>query len=309
MNERIVDRTDPDPGVVPEPGSLSLAVLGLFGMLRLWNRRRAAGAAVLASAALALGLSFSAGATVITGASSAYGESVAVQGATASAVASYSSGPLPVASGNASPPYAQTSSALSAALPAFILIESLTVNAASDVDGAPGARFAESDAMVVNLLAFLGLTATTVHSTARVSGDFGALSAFGTTTLTNFAIPSLGITVPTDNPAPNTVIYESAPVGSQGITITLNQQTEVCGIATCSLSVNAIDIFLHSFPVPDAFLITAIGHIYIGHAEASLTAVAGPAAPVPESGTLALLASGLIGWRVLKWLKGEVASG
>ena len=129
-------------------------------------------------------------ATVISGDSAAFGEAVSLTltPLTGPSVG-ITSGPLPTVSGNAPPPYNNTDTVLSASVADVLTTGVLTVNAASNVDGLPGARFAAADATVNNLSILNAfISAITIQSAAGISGDFGALVPTGTTTLVGISI-------------------------------------------------------------------------------------------------------------------------
>src|SRR5688572_29571861 len=87
----------------------------------------------LFSGVVALGYAPAAKALVISGSSLAFGESVDLTGAL-----TLTSGPTPVASGTAPPPYANSDLLASATVGAILTTDLLEVNASSDVDGSPG---------------------------------------------------------------------------------------------------------------------------------------------------------------------------
>jgi hypothetical protein len=231
-------------------------------------------------------------ATVISGSSSAFGESVSL---TLTPFIGpdvvITSGPLPTVSGNAPPPYNLTDSLLSASVGNVLTTGVLIVNASSNVDGLPGIRFAAADATVndlsLSILTALAVSATTIQSTAEVSGDFGALVRTGTTTIEGISVngsPVIDLT-----PAPNTVLLNAL-----GITIILNEQTPSGnGIDNADLEVNALHI---SFVDVPAILGTTLGllngDIIISHSEAALIAEPN-VVDVPEPGSLLLLAGGI----------------
>jgi hypothetical protein len=127
------------------------------------------------------------------------------------------------------------------------------------------------------------LEATTIQSTAEVSGDFGALVRTGTTTLEGLSI--LGIPVLDVTPAPNTVLLELL-----GITIIANEQTITGdGISAAGIEVNALHII---FDDAVAGLGLLSGNIIISHSEAELIAEPN-IVDVPEPGSLLILASGI----------------
>jgi hypothetical protein len=232
-------------------------------------------------------------ATVVSGSSSAYGESVSL---TLTPLLPgpnvvVTSGPLPTVSGSAPPPYNLTDSVLTLSIANVLSTGVLTVNASSDVDLLPGPRFAAADATVndlsLSILTALGVDATTIQSTAEVSGDFGALVRIGTTTFEGLSIggfPVLDLT-----PAPNTVLLDLL-----GISIIANEQIITGdGISNAGLEVNALHIsFLNVPAILGSTLGTLTGDIIISHSEAELTAEPN-IVDVPEPGSLLILASGI----------------
>lgn len=247
--------------------------------------KRRLSANFLAIAALCLSFPFNAGATVTASSSSAYGEFVDLTITPFHGVAAtIASGPLPAVSGSAPAPYHLTDSALSTNVAPFLSTGLLTVNANSDVDSLSGNRNAGADATVNGLsvlLSSLGidLKATTVQSTATVSGDFGTFNAIGTTTLEGLTIGGVASLFVT--PAPNTIL-----LGLPGLTITLNEQTTSGSLpGSFGIGVNAIHVDFNNFLAPDLSLVN--GDIFIAHSQASMMGV------VPEPETYAMLLAGL----------------
>ena len=198
------------------------------------------------------------------------------------------SGPLPTVAGTAPPSYNNNNSAASAlvssALTGQILQTGLlTVNAASSV---PGSDTASASATVNNLeidivgnLPLLTIDATTVQSTANISGTCGSsLTATGTTTIENATVGgSLGVGLSISlNPPPNTVLLDLL-----GIRVVLNEQILAGdGVNSRSLTVNAIHITLDIIQ-PVLFLLgidVLSGDIIISHSQAQLQCSAGGSA-------------------------------
>jgi hypothetical protein len=244
-----------------------------------WRVVRSLGVALLSGS-----LAGPASALVIGGASLAYGEQVDL----AALLLNVADGPQPEASGSAPAPYAASDDALSLDLAAgTIRSGALLVNAASDVDGAPGARSASADASVESfgiggaLSALIALSSTTVGSSAQVTAD-GALAAAGDAVLEDLAISVLGtpLAIPA-SPAPNTVLLDAG-----GIRIVLNEQLlSGDGTSGLALAVNALRIEFTNAVLGLGLL---NGQIVIAHSEASLAAVPEP------SGALLALAAGLL---------------
>jgi hypothetical protein len=249
---------------------------------------------VIVAGLCAAGFSFTAPAVVISGSSSSYGESVALTGALI-----VTSGPLPTAGGTAPLPYTDgPNSLVSASAPPVLSTGVLTVNAASNVDGLPGSRFASADATVnglaVNLvdpistLSLLSLGATTVFSNAMVSGEFGGLTGVRNTLLTGATLTVAGVPIVLlAAPLANTVAFNGG-----GLQILLNEQPTAGGdgLTAESIVVNAIHISFANF----AFGLGVLnGDIIVSHSQAALTATATPPAAVPAPGTWMILVAGL----------------
>jgi len=260
------------------------------------------------AALFALALSTPSLATVLTGTSSSYGESVSLTVTPlVGVVATVGSGPLPAVGSSAPAPYALSSTVLSVTVTGLLSTGVLVADASSNVDGGAGVKSASADATVNNLniglfdnslipVELLALTATTVQSTASVSGDFGALAGTGTTTiegLTLFGSPVLTITPPANDTILNAL----------GIKVVLNEQTVTGDGATNSfIGVNAIHIsFTNVLGVVAGNVGLINGDVIIDHSEARLTArPGGSEGSVPEPTSLALLASGLAGLRLIR---------
>lgn len=240
----------------------------------------------LGATALSLSFSFNVGATVLTGTSSAYGEFVDLTVTPFLGTAAIiTSGPLPAVSGSAPTPYNLNNSALSASVPPFLSTGLLSVNASSDVDTLSGFRNTGADATVNDfsiLLSSFGidLRATTVQSTAAVTGDFGTFSAVGTTTFEDLTIN--GVAFLFINPMPNTILLDVP-----GLTITLNEQITSGNLPGSSgIAVSAIHADFNNFLAPDLSLVN--GDIFISHSQAAMMGV------VPEPETYTMLLAGLV---------------
>lgn len=228
-----------------------------------------------------------ASALVIGGSSLAYGEQVDLL---AALILSIDSGPLPQVSGSAPAPYSDSNAGLSLNLNAGTITSgTLSVNAASNVDGGPSARSASADATVESLgvggvlAALLTLTSTTIGSSAEVTGNIGALGASGGAVLEDLAISVLGVplVIPVD-PAPNTVLIDSA-----GVRIVLNEQSSSGdGVNVRGIEVNAIHVEFTNAALGLGLL---NGDIVISHSEAALSAI-----PEPSVVPLAALAAGVL---------------
>jgi len=252
----------------------------------------------LATAALTLilaaGFSTAGYAGAITGASTGEGESIGltlvpiIPGANVT----ITSGPLPVASGTAPGAYNVSNSAASVSVLGVLSTGILNVAASSNVTGnvdAPG--FAQSSAVVnalsLNILSLLGISAATISTSANVSGGYGALVATGGTTIENLVIAGLGAFGATITPSANDVVLNVL-----GVTITLNKQT-ITGDGTSNLSMitDGIDIeFNNAIAIINGVTGDLIGAIDIGISEASLTAIPDS---VPEPSSLAGIVTGL----------------
>ncbi|MGG7054209.1 PEP-CTERM sorting domain-containing protein [Nitrosomonas sp. ANs5] len=210
----------------------------------------------------------------------------------------------------------------------------LTTQANSNVDGLPGNLTTGASAAVnqldigVPLLNLLGLSATTLQSTAQVTGDFGSLMATGNTILQETNLNLLGGLVSLDLGAYTgennqildvniDVIADILTSGTAGITssllsglsIILNEQIEDCTNGFCSLAVNAMRISFDNFSHTGLFAslapllgatventLTLNGDIIISHSYAMMEAIQDPLPPagqVPEPGSLALVALAL----------------
>lgn len=213
--------------------------------------------------------------------SSAFGESVdLVLIPTVGSGIQLSSGPIPTASGAAPPAYSdqdtQVSVTVSSPQTGQVLGTGLLiVEASSTVPGSDSVTAAATvNGLDFDLIGLLTLDATTVRSTATVTGPCGgALIATGTTLLEGATAGSslgagLGVSA---SPGPNTVLLDTS-----GVRVVLNEQSQGGnGTASRSLTVNAIHITLNNVTLAGIGVVS--GDIIIAHAEAEL-ACATPAA-------------------------------
>lgn len=181
----------------------------------------------------------------------------------------------------------------------------LTGYAASDVDGGSGVRFASAtgtvdDATVnagtgtvLNLIGsmVLGLSSTTLSSSALVSGDYGAFTPMGSSIIEGASLQVAGLNLITldANAAPNTLVDPLGALSLLGLTVMLNEQMTNCTAASCGIAVNALHLIFNDFAVGSGLL---NGDIIFGHAEANLVATPS-AVPVPTAAWL--FGSGLLG--------------
>lgn len=204
-------------------------------------------------------------------------------------------------------------------------------NAQSNVDGSRGSKFATATGGVNDLelgvanaellsvigapvqVPFLTIQAGTLQSTSTVSGDFGALTATGESTIQNLAIRLAGVELNLTallteaeadfNLDANGVLSVGANTkllslgGLAGLDLTLNKQVTIGDestdyeLQTTALSFSFDGVQLGGIPL---LTDTLNGGIELGYSSASLTAV-------PEPGTmaaLALLGCGAIGKRM-----------
>lgn len=270
---------------------------------------------------LTMSLAGTVDATVISGSSAGYGAYVDVS-ALAGAL-SLAAGPVPSgASGSAPATYSLNATQASLGLTDNACITAvlgvctlyaavgvqtglLSGDAASDVDGGSGSRFASAMGEVdnagvnagtgtlLNLFSTLtlGLSSTTLASTAQVSGDYGAFSATGSSIIegASLQVAGIGLIALDANAAPNTFVDPLGALSALGLTVVLNEQTSNCAAVSCDIAVNALRLGFTNFALGTALL---NGDIIFGHSEAQL--VASPSA-VPVPAAVWLFGSGLMG--------------
>jgi len=161
----------------------------------------------------------------------------------------------------------------------------LEVAAASDVDGAPGIRFAEASAelksLAVDIPFLFSLELSALSAEARSEGEAGALVSVGEAVLGSLSL-EVGGDVVFDRalaPDPNTAILPGL-LGPLGIEIVLNEQTRRGdGVTETGIAVSALHVQI-AHPL-------LRGEIVVSHAESRLLAV-----PAPGAGLLVLVGLG-----------------
>lgn len=184
----------------------------------------------------------------------------------------------------------QLAPALEVSVSTGLLVSSVS----SNVDGTAGSKFAmassstdELDTTVDALLSIidvLNLSASTITSSATVTGTPGSFVAVGSSYIENLFLDTT-LTSPLfvdiyDNLGPNQILLDLA-----GITLTLNKQSSDCGVSYCNISVDAIDLTFNNAVFG---ALTLNGSIKVGHSFAELAAV-----PVPEASTYGMMLAGL----------------
>ena len=237
-------------------------------------------------------------ATVISGSSSAFDDSINLLVTAGPLVTSVTSGPLVAVSGSAPPPYNTPNGLASASvLGGFLTTGIITANANSNVDSTAGIKSAMGTVTINNLsigglLAGFGITATTLQSTATSSGDYGALSSTGSTTISNLVIDGTPFLVVT--PAANDVLLNAG-----GIEVIANAQTTTGdGISSTGITTDGLEVILSGITGTINGITGSIsGDIIIDQSRSALNAMAGspPPSGVPEPSSLPVLAAGLLG--------------
>ncbi len=257
--------------------------------------KRVSLSASLLAAVVALPLATTAAkAAVIPFTSNASGESVSLTlTPTIGSVVSVTSGPLPFTSGNGAATYSNSNTAVSASVTGVLSTGALSVDAAGAVSGASAMASADATVNGINIAILnglanvLGLTATSVQSTANVQGPFGTLANAGTTTIAGLTLNGLALGGASFVPGVNDIILNAL-----GVTVTLNKEV-LTGTAASgeSLAVNAIDVSFNNVLATLSGTTGLLnGTIDIGNSFASITA---NATAVPEPASLALLAGSL----------------
>jgi hypothetical protein len=234
-------------------------------------------------------------ATVISGASSAFDATVVLQIPALSV--DVDEGPVTSLSGVAPPPYSLSASETTGFSHNGVVFDAaLTATfssaVSSDVDGAAGTRTTDAEGgiedVTITFTAFsteiLRVEISQIIGSASVTGDFGSLSASGSTAPIDVTVMVAGWSpwVYSLTPTPNQQLVDNGVVRIVG-----NEQIVTCagpvgGSDTCQIEVNALHVYIDG--MVNGFYTQ--GEAVVGHAFAMMTAV-------PEPGTLVLLAFGL----------------
>ena len=288
--------------------------------LKMYLPFRLQAAAALGAAALAAGLFGSAapaGAAVLGASAEAYGLDVDLNVDAGLVNVGVGIGPLPsgVNASSGSPFQDDASVVLadvdldaSALIASSVTAEAVNAAIESNVDGLPGSRTVSATGGVLNLDLDVGLLPTnilgttltvvgidgTLVSEASITGDYGSLSASGSSTITDLGLTLNGTVVDLAglgldatvlaNPAPNTTVALNV-AGLAGATLILNEQ--IVAPDQSSITVNAFRLSLGVLGEVDGNSVIG-GDIVIGHSEVAVSAV-----PEPASVT-AGLAAGLL---------------
>ena len=149
-----------------------------------------------------------------------------------------------------------------------IFARSAYVRAHSNVDGAPGARFARGSVAVENLAIELGpnirITAASINSGSRVWNTTTSLLPASSATFSAVSIDVFGNHVSlNDGIAPNLHV-----LNDKGVKVTANEQvTSGNGLNSRARITTALHIELTNVPINGQFV---SGHIYIGRSYAQL---------------------------------------
>lgn len=293
-------------------------------------------AAVTLGTAMVTGYAAPASAAVTSAESAGYGAQIDLSVAGLINVNALSLLPGQVSSGIAPAPYDRSASALNLNVDAGIGIGPilgtevsfdlatatglLSSSAESNVNGLMGSRYVTAmgqvDGLSLNVAkslvtapllgttssTLLGLNATTIASNAQISGDYGSLSATGTSVIKDLSLTVAGATINIPSllgaygyidvngvltAEPNTTLLNVGGVAN--LRLVLNEQIVTGdGVNDLGIEVNAIHLYFDGInlnvPLIDNLL---VGDIVLGHSQASLMTV------VPEPTSLALGALGL----------------
>jgi len=223
----------------------------------------------------------SARATLIAGESAAFGVLVDLE---VPFLPDLSVPETPAVAGSAPTPFA-LSDALLAVNGSVVDLGLLVVEAASDVDGASGIRFAgaraELESMAVEIPSLFSLELSTLSAEARSEGNAGALASVGEAVLGSLSLEVRGEVVfdGAIAPDPNTTVLPGL-LGPLGVELVLNEQTlRGDGVTETGIAVSALHV-----QIARPFL---RGEIVVSHAESQLLAV-----PAPGAGLLVVAGLG-----------------